>query len=74
MIVQCFDTPVGVRILVEVLKKYLFRSLYTKQKTHPIGWVFILFEGIQWDSNAVKKQHGVLFLNGDRRFLRNISL
>jgi hypothetical protein len=24
------------------------------------------------DSNAVKKQHSALFLNGDRRFLRSI--
>ena len=45
---------------MEVLKKYLFRSLFFWLES-PRGF------------EAVKKQHGVLFLNGDRRLWRRTT-
>ena len=36
-----FQFDVGVQILVEVLKKYLFRSLYTNKKSTQSGGFFI---------------------------------
>ena len=44
-----------------------------KQKSiHASGCFFVLHKTILGDSNAVKKQHSALFLNGDRRFLQSI--
>ena len=34
---------------------------------------FVLYKRILGDSNAEKKQHSALFLNGDRRFLQSIN-
>ena len=49
--------------------------LLSKQEIHPIGWIFCFAKKrILGDSNAVKKQHSALFLNGDRRFLQSINL
>ena len=45
---------------MEVLEKYLFRSLLTKNKGyHLVSFIFSLWV-YKWDSNAVKKQHTVL--------------
>jgi hypothetical protein len=35
--------------------------------------LFFVVWRIQWGSNAVKKQHSALFLNGDRRIFQNIT-
>ena len=44
-----------------------------KKKIHPLGGSFFFGTALKRDSNAVKKQHGVLFLNGDRRIFQNIT-
>lgn len=44
-----------------------------KTRKHPSGCFFVLRKTILGDSNAVKKQHSALFLNGDRRFLQSIN-
>ena len=60
---QFGSNPTGVRIPLSP----------PKRKKH-LKWCFFRCDGeIQWDSNAVKKQHSALFLNGDRRILQNIT-
>ena len=45
----------------------------TKRKRDGFTVPFPFGGDIQWESNAVRKQHGVLFPNGDRRILQSIS-
>ncbi len=85
----CYNVEVamfcrGIEVVITGLTRNQFVRKHTRVRIPPSApkqkrsanrcSVFVLVKNINRDSNAVRKQHGVLFLNGDRRILQSITL